>query len=1145
MLRRGVLKVLLIFVPLIFGLSPSTFLKIGSGKDVKPGENLDYVVLNIIFQNQGQKCGGTLIAPQYVLTSATCVFDPVEGVATVVNVTFPQYRPTEYVNSKLKVYIHPHYNATTHADDIAIIKLMSAMTPDARTISIARLETNNTADMYVDKLVRACGMGSIDNYPRPPRVLQCTELNVVQAASCNSNPKTICTQWPDRDNNMCNESFISHRESDLILKKLISYDSIKIKLQHQNAISDLLPETFYYSPYQNLQNENDSVTVTLPKETRKRRSSDVTFRGKPKSVQEIWSKNFNLTTQEFQQTTSLVTLMSKVIIKYLGACIPIILYDEYVENSDGFVLQRLFQEFPSTFIHGKLNINFTLNNPHFLIPKDSKCRSYILFLSDALMTRRVIGPQITDKVIIVPRSSQWKLQEFLASPLSRDIINLLVIGESYSADKTRERPYVLYTHRLYTDGLGSNKPLVLTSWVKGKLSRPHVDLFPTKLTKGFAGHRFSVSAADFPPFVFKKLSTDGVGNVQISWDGYEYRILQVLGKMMNFTFDVGEPKNLATLGPGDAVAESVSKGFYDIGIGGLYVTTDRNLDMEMSVSHSSDCAAFITLASKALPRYRAILGPFQWPVWLCLTITYIFAIIPLAYSDSLSIRYLIEKPGQIENMFWYVFGTFTNSLTFTGELSWSNSKKASTRMLIGVYWVFTIIITACYTGSIIAFVTLPVYPETVDSIKQLNSAFYRIGTLDRGGWERWFLNSFDKETSRLFKKLEFVRDLNEGLGNVTTAYFLFPYAFIGSRAQLEYIIKTNYTDEKLGRRSALHIGDQCFALFGVSIALRENSVYRSRINDGILMLQQSGITAKIMNDVRWDMLRSSTGSLLQISTGKTLKIAGMEEKGLTLADTEGMFLLLAIGFLIASGALVSEWVGGCTNKCIRLIKVKQEQKREDHRIEEEIKIEDAKIEAIRKRAHELAKRAFTSATSPVGISMKSSTEEEVAIAEIIDETVEIITERKLSIDALEVRGSTSSSSSRGSTQHSRASSISVQDLSPAMLTELYHGPNKKRSNIVMIEGKMMSECEALKYASNRKENDEKLEQIDEVSQSFKFLNQENDSNKSMDGVLLEANLTHQVEINLQAPTPREEDIEEFFGEKVEVKHRKKSKKVKK
>lgn len=50
-------------------------------------------------------------------------------------------------------------------------------------------------------------------------------------------------------------------------------------------------------------------------------------------------------------------------------------------------------------------------------------------------------------------------------------------------------------------------------------------------------------------------------------------------------------------------------------------------------------------------------------------------------------------------------------------------------MLIGWYWVFTIIITSCYTGSIIAFVTLPVFPTTVNTIAQLLAGFYRVGTM--------------------------------------------------------------------------------------------------------------------------------------------------------------------------------------------------------------------------------------------------------------------------------------------------------------------------------------------------------------------------------------------------------------------------------
>lgn len=47
----------------------------------------------------------------------------------------------------------------------------------------------------------------------------------------------------------------------------------------------------------------------------------------------------------------------------------------------------------------------------------------------------------------------------------------------------------------------------------------------------------------------------------------------------------------------------------------------------------------------------------------------------------------------------------------------------------GCYWVFSIIITACYTGSIIAFVTLPVFPDFIETIDDLIMGFYRIGTL--------------------------------------------------------------------------------------------------------------------------------------------------------------------------------------------------------------------------------------------------------------------------------------------------------------------------------------------------------------------------------------------------------------------------------
>lgn len=78
------------------------------------------------------------------------------------------------------------------------------------------------------------------------------------------------------------------------------------------------------------------------------------------------------------------------------------------------------------------------------------------------------------------------------------------------------------------------------------------------------------------------------------------------------------------------------------------------------------------------------MGPFHWTVWLALTLTYLFAIFPIAFSDQFTLTHLIKRPEEMENMFWYVFGTFTNCFTFHGTNSWSKTTKTSTRIFIGI-----------------------------------------------------------------------------------------------------------------------------------------------------------------------------------------------------------------------------------------------------------------------------------------------------------------------------------------------------------------------------------------------------------------------------------------------------------------------------
>lgn len=160
---------------------------------------------------------------------------------------------------------------------------------------------------------------------------------------------------------------------------------------------------------------------------RTRREIDTTFKGHPKTREEIWHQNFKMNELEFDQSQSLINLLLKLMEKYMLRCIPIFLYDNFVEKSDELLLQRLFLKLPASYIHGKIDEKYQLMKKNVLNPLDTRCRSYILFIADAMQARSVLGAQIDNKVIVIPRSTQWKLQEFLSSPGSRGnaLINFL------------------------------------------------------------------------------------------------------------------------------------------------------------------------------------------------------------------------------------------------------------------------------------------------------------------------------------------------------------------------------------------------------------------------------------------------------------------------------------------------------------------------------------------------------------------------------------------------------------------------------------------------------------------------------------------------------------------------------------------------
>lgn len=110
------------------------------------------------------------------------------------------------------------------------------------------------------------------------------------------------------------------------------------------------------------------------------------------------------------------------------------------------------------------------------------------------------------------------------------------------------------------------------------------------------------------------------------------------------------------------------------------------------------------------------------------------------------------------------------------------------------------------------------------------------------------------------------------------------------------VINISLLISSVSKRSALHIGDECVSIFGISYMFPHSSVYTDRLNDAILRFISNGLILKINNEIAWDLQRSDSGQLLQATKHKQFSFADVEERKLNLADTEGLTFVPMLWF---------------------------------------------------------------------------------------------------------------------------------------------------------------------------------------------------------------------------------------------------------
>ncbi|XP_064459121.1 glutamate receptor ionotropic, kainate 3-like [Ornithodoros turicata] len=213
----------------------------------------------------------------------------------------------------------------------------------------------------------------------------------------------------------------------------------------------------------------------------------------------------------------------------------------------------------------------------------------------------------------------------------------------------------------------------------------------------------------------------------------------------------------------------------------------------------------------------------------------------------------------------------------------------SRRMVLGLWMLFAVTLSASYSGNLVSFMTNPGLEDAIDTVKKLvrsvKDNHFTCGTIKDAAEYAMLKNDNSSEAKILLKSMEsnprnFVQRDGEGLRNCLTRN----YAYLGG----EITINADMSDERLFVFAKDSFQTGCY-----SLAFHRDFPCLRQFNSRILRLQGSGIISlwlehEIFRARKWHY-NADRGS-------RPLKVSYVE----------GPFLLLAAGLAVASIIVVCE-----------------------------------------------------------------------------------------------------------------------------------------------------------------------------------------------------------------------------------------------
>ncbi|XP_065921635.1 glutamate receptor ionotropic, kainate 2-like isoform X2 [Magallana gigas] len=357
--------------------------------------------------------------------------------------------------------------------------------------------------------------------------------------------------------------------------------------------------------------------------------------------------------------------------------------------------------------------------------------------------------------------------------------------------------------------------------------------------KDFGNRTLKVVSVEDEPF---QMRVDK-GNGSFYYYGFTYDLLNEFAKQFNFRYEFldsvdglyGNPTNDNKNASG--MIGMVMRGEADIAVGPFTITAERRKVVDFIYPFQEEGSGIIVRkVDNEADRIFRVFSPLDTDSWLATGAAAFVAAVVLSIIVKLS-PFSKGLHNKVSASFWLVFSAFLHQ----GEEK--SSKSVPARLVMGFWWVFTIIVMSLYTANLAAFLTVSLGKAPIKNLEELAAqSVYK--PLISDGTNLHML--FKKAEKGIYKKIwDMMRDMPK-LKSLKQVY--------------EMIIKGNYayiTDESEARFMAmkdcknLEMAEETFNKGVLSFVIRKNAEFKRAFDKHMLKMVQIGMVDKYRK-IWWD-----------------------------------------------------------------------------------------------------------------------------------------------------------------------------------------------------------------------------------------------------------------------------------------------------